>query len=111
MKDFFWKPKYCFLRNGHAYFGKDVRKTVFDKEVQCYVFVDKYNALKGHTKYMSDHPEEYEQFSFKEQAWQQVKYGYFCADGQFTAGHRLKCWMTILAERISNVSSRIQRNI
>ena len=83
MKDFFWKPKYCFLRNGHAYFGKDVRKTVFDKEVQCYVFVDKYNALKGHTKYMSDHPEEYEQFSFKEQAWQQVKYGYFVLMGNY----------------------------
>ena len=83
MKDFFWKPKYCFLRNGHAYFGRDVRKIIFGKETNCCVFVDKYNALKAQTKYMTDHPSEYEKLTLREQAWQQVKGGYFVLIGNY----------------------------
>ena len=81
MKDSFWKPKYCFLRNGRAYFGRDVRKTIFGKEINCCVFVDKYEALKAHAKYMTDHPDEYEKLALREQEWLQVEGGYFVLAG------------------------------
>lgn len=77
MKEYQWKPKYEFVRKGHMYFGKEVVKTIFDRDVQCYVFVDKYNALKGYTQFMTTHSDEYEKLTLREQAWYQVKCGFF----------------------------------
>ena len=76
-KEQFNQAKYCFVRGGHIYFGKAVTKVIFGTPVRCYVYVDKYNALKGNTSYMMEHPEEYEALTNREKNWYQVKFGYF----------------------------------
>ena len=77
MKEQFNQAKYSFVRGGHVYFGKAVTKNIFDIPVRCYVYVDKYNALKGNTDYMITHTEEYESLTNREKNWYQVKFGYF----------------------------------
>lgn len=66
MKEQFNQAKYLFVRGSHAYFGKAVTKIIFDTPVRCYVYVDKYNALKGNTECMVTHPEEYETLTNRE---------------------------------------------
>ena len=77
MKDLFPKAKYDFIREGHSYFGKMKRVTIFDTYVYAYVYVDQYNALKGYTNYVSRKSDEFEKLSNREKDWYKVKYGYF----------------------------------
>ncbi len=76
-KEQFNQAKYSFVRGGHIYFGRAITKMIFGTPVRCYVYVDKYNALKGHTSYMMEHPEEYEALTNREKNWYQAKFGYF----------------------------------
>ena len=58
--------KYTFVRNGHKYFGYRKVLTLFDTKIWAYVYVDKYNAVVNSTKWISEHPEEYERMKMKE---------------------------------------------
>ena len=69
--------KYTFVRNGHKYFGYRKVLTLFDTKIWAYVYVDKYNAVVNSTKWISEHPEEYERMKMKEKTWMEVSFGYF----------------------------------
>lgn len=69
--------KYCFLRNGHTYFGRKLKKVVFDTEVFLYVYVDEYNALKVFQKYLAEHNDDFVKMKDKDKNWQRVKGGFF----------------------------------
>ena len=76
-KDLIPKARYDFIREGHSYFGKIKKVTIFDTEVFAYVYVDQYNALKGYTDFLSRKPEVFEKLSVREKDWYKVKFGYF----------------------------------
>lgn len=69
--------KYDFVRDKHAYFGVRKRVKVFEKEVYAYVYVDYDNALRGHRRFMSEHPSEFEAMTDKDKTWHRYKEGYF----------------------------------
>lgn len=74
---FISQARYSFVRGGHVYFGRTVVKEVFGRPAYCHVYVDKYNAFKGHAEYMTSHPDEYGRMTLREKNWCQVKSGYF----------------------------------
>ena len=77
VKDYIGKGKYCFLRNGHTYFGKKLKKVVFDSNVFLYVYVDEHNALRIFHKFLVDHNDDFEKMKDKDKNWQRVKGGFF----------------------------------
>lgn len=77
VKDYIGKGKYCFLRNGHTYFGKKLKKTVFGVDVFLYVYEDEYNALRIFQKYLVDNSDDFEKMKDKDKNWQRVKGGFF----------------------------------
>ena len=77
VKDLIGKGKYAFVRKGHAYFGYRKEVELFGKSEYAYVYVDKYNALKRVSDYLTEHEEEFESLKMKDKDWTMVKYGYF----------------------------------
>ena len=77
VKDLVGKGKYAFVRKGHAYFGYRKEVVVFGRREYAYVYVDKYNALKRVSDYLTEHEEEFEALKMKDKDWTMVKYGYF----------------------------------
>lgn len=69
--------KYDLVRDRHAYFGVRKRVRVFEKEVCAYVYVDYGNALRGHRRFMSEHPSEFEAMTDEDRTWHRCKEGYF----------------------------------
>jgi len=83
-KELYWETKglmdrgkYAFVRNGHAYFGYKKEIELFGQREFAYVYVDKFNALKRFSDYMTENEEEYECLKAKDKDWMTVKYGFF----------------------------------
>ena len=76
-KKYLYKGTFDFVREGHTYFGKSETVLIFDKEVNCYVFLDQNNALRGYTDYLSKNIEEFEESTQKDREWIKVKDGFF----------------------------------
>ena len=77
VKDKVGNGKYTFVRNSHMYFGYRKKVALFGTETWAYVYVDKFNAVVNSTKWISEHPDEYEKMKMKEKTWTEVSFGYF----------------------------------
>jgi len=77
VKDMIGKGKYAFVRKGHTYFGYMKEITLFDQKEYAYVYVDKFNALKRVSDYLTEHEEEFAALKMKDKDWTMVRYGYF----------------------------------
>ncbi len=69
--------RYTFVRDSHKYFGHKKKIQLFGTEIWAYIYVDKYNAVVNSTKWIAEHPEEYERKTPKEKTWMEVSFGYF----------------------------------
>lgn len=77
VRDLISKGKYAFVRKHHAYFGIRKEIELFGQKEYAYIYVDKYNALKRFSDYLTEHEEDYEDLKVKDKDWMTVKYGYF----------------------------------
>ena len=77
VKDLISKGKYAFVRKHHAYFGFRKEIELFGHPEYAYIYVDKYNALKRFSDYLTEHEDDYEDLKVKDKDWMTVKYGYF----------------------------------
>ena len=77
VKDLIHRAKYDFKRNSHTYFGYRKEVTIFKQQEYAYVYVDKYNALKGYSEYRDKHEAEFEKLLDREKDWLAVESGYF----------------------------------
>jgi len=71
------KGKYAFVRKGHTYFGYRKEIALFGQKEYAYVYVDKFNALKHVSDYLTDHEEEFAAMKAKDKDWTMVRFGYF----------------------------------
>ena len=86
--------KYSFVRNSHKYFGHRKKITLFGTEIWAYIYVDKYNAVVNSTKWITEHPEEYEKLTMAEKTWMEVSFGYFVliSNIEMTPAQMLDCY-------------------
>ena len=71
------KGRYAFVRNGHLYFGHRRQVEVFGQKEYAYVYLDRSNATKRFTDYLSQNQEEYDRMKESEKDWTSVRFGFF----------------------------------
>ncbi len=77
LKSHLREGRHTFVREGHTYFGYKKAVTIFDCQINAYVYVDWVNAQSRMVEYIEKHPEEYEKMTPSQLDWLSVQFGYF----------------------------------
>lgn len=78
IRPLFGNAKYEFDREGHPYFGKKFKETIFGCEMYAYVYVDKFNAMIHGLEWREKNPNEYSKLTDREKTWSSsMQYGFF----------------------------------